>query len=303
MIQLSDVHIWRYSYNPLHLINKRLVGIASLIAGRAANFRLERLDGVVDRILSLNADHLLITGDLTTTALPAEFRNARKSLSRLLGDPARVSIIPGNHDRYTSGSVRSRTFEAHFGEFAPSQQFPWLRYLTPDTAIVGLDPTRSHLSARGLLPAEQLAAARQLVLDCPTPPRRLIIACHYPVLAPPTYQQELQPKRMKNAEEVLNWLAELGPHLYCCGHVHAAWAFVPTRLPDQICLNSGAPLLRDPTGLRPPGFLEIELHQTSVSVLHHAWLGHDWEVRPLFQNPDFFAATATDRSITPGSGE
>ncbi len=184
IMQLSDVHVWRYSYNPWHLINKRLIGLASLVAGRAANFRLERLDAVVERIQSLKADHLLITGDLTTTALPAEFRAARKALAALLGDPERVSVIPGNHDRYTNGSVRSREFEAHFGEFAAAQTFPWLRWIDADTAILGLDPTRSHLSARGLLPPEQLAAARALLQHLPVAPRRLIVASHYPGIRP-----------------------------------------------------------------------------------------------------------------------
>ena len=297
IIQLSDIHVWRYSYNPLHLINKRLIGIASLLAGRASTFRLERLASVVDRVRSLNADHLLITGDLTTTALPAEFRDATKALGDLLADPSRVSVIPGNHDRYTDGSVRSREFESHFGQFAPTDRFPWLRSIDPDTAILGLDPTRSHLSARGLLPEEQLAAARKLLADDPTKPRRLIVACHYPTVAPPNYAAELKPKRMKNADQVAEWLSDLGPHIYCCGHVHAAWAFIPSQLPEQLCLNSGAPLLRDPTGLRPPGFLEIELHQAGVSVLHHAWLGHDWEVRPMFQNPAFFPARSADATV------
>ena len=297
IIQLSDVHIWRYSYNPLHLINKRLVGFFSLLTGRAANFRLERLDDVVERIRNVAADHLLITGDLTTTALPSEFRAARRALAPLLADATRVSVIPGNHDRYTNGSVRSRAFEAHFGQFAPTVQFPWLRWIDSETAILGLDPNRSHLSARGLLPSHQLAEARCLLTDLPALPRRLIIASHYPAEAPPIYAAELHPKRMKNASAVIAWLGELGPHLYCCGHVHAAWAFKPASIPQEICLNSGAPLLRDPTGLRPPGFLEIELHDASVSVLHHAWVGDAWEIRPMFQDPAFFNPRKSAASI------
>ena len=296
IIQLSDIHVWRYSYNPFHLLNKRAVGMASLLAGRAARFRLERLQAVMDRVRSLSADHLLITGDLTTTALAAEFRDAREALGDLLADPARATVIPGNHDRYTSGSVRTRQFEANFGAFAPSEIFPWLRFIDEETAILGLDPTRSHLSAKGLLPADQLERARRMLAEAPTRPRRLIVACHYPLVAPPAYAAELAAKRMRNAEEVRAWLLGVGPHLFCCGHVHAAWAFVPTTLPDQLCLNSGAPLLRDPTGLRPPGFLEIELHGDDVSVLHHAWLGSAWEVKPLFQNPAFFAAGSTARA-------
>jgi 3',5'-cyclic AMP phosphodiesterase CpdA len=297
IIQLSDVHVWRYSYNPFHLFNKRVLGTASLLAGRAANFRLERLDSVVARIRDLAADHLLITGDLTTTALPIEFQDARDALADLLVDPTRVTVIPGNHDRYTDGSVRYRQFEKYFGMFAPSETFPWLRHLDADTMILGLDPTRAHISARGFLPPAQLARAKELLAGLENPPRRFIIASHYPVYAPNSYADELRPKRMSNDREVADWVATLGPHLYCCGHVHAAWAFTPPTLPNQLCLNSGAPLLRDPTGRRPPGFLEIEIHDRDVSVLHHAWVGNGWEVRPLHQDPSFFPAAEASPNL------
>jgi len=297
IIQLSDIHVWRYSYNPLHLFNKRVLGTASLLAGRARRFRLERLEPVVNRVRDLAADHILITGDLTTTALDAEFVEAKEALADLLVDSDRVTVIPGNHDRYTNGSVRYRQFEKYFGGFAPTPHYPWLRYLDPYTAILGLDPTRSHISARGHLPKHQLAQARELVGDSTTRPRRLVVASHYPVFAPPAYASELKPKRMTNDHEVAEWLATIGPHLYCCGHVHAAWSFVPPSLPNQLCLNSGAPLLRDPTGLRSPGFLEIEMHDRDVSVLHHAWTGEDWEVRPFYQNPAFFHAIEPASSI------
>jgi hypothetical protein len=114
-----------------------------------------------------------------------------------------------------------------------------------------------------------------------TPPRRLIVACHYPVVAPAFHAAELNAKRMRNAHEVRAWLATIGPHIYCCGHVHAAWAFRPPSLPDQLCLNSGAPLLRDPAGRRPPGFLEILWEGESVTVLHHSWNGASWSIQPL----------------------
>jgi len=270
IIHLSDIHVWRYAFNPIRLFSKRVVGMTELILGRSKRFRLERLREVVDQVLSLSPDHILISGDLTTTALADEFRAARAALADLLLDSNRVTVIPGNHDRYTTGSVRYHLFEEWFGAFAPPGPYPWLRPIGPETAILGLDATRSHLSARGFLPPEQLARARALVADPTMRPRRLIVACHYPVTAPPAYAAELAPKRMKNAGEVAAWLAEIGPHLYCCGHVHAAWAFIPPTVPNQLCLNAGAPLLRDPTGLRPPGFLEIVLHDQDVTVTHHA---------------------------------
>lgn len=299
IVHLSDIHIWRYDFNPLRLLNKRAFGMLGLVAARARKFRLERLRSVVDRVLSLEPDHILITGDLTTTALASEFEAAREALAELLVDSDRVTVLPGNHDRYTGGSVRSRQFEEWFGAFAPEGRYPWLRTLDGETSILGLDGTRSHLSARGHLPAVQLDAARALIDDRNRRPRRLIVASHYPLVAPASHAAELSHKRLVNADEVSRWLATVGTHLYCCGHVHAAWAFSPASIPDQLCLNSGAPLLRDRTGVRPPGFLEIILHDRDVTVLHHAWLGVEWEIRPLFQRPDFFAeAGSTAASIS-----
>ena len=172
-------------------------------------------------------------------------------------------MIPGNHDRYTTGSVRYRQFEEWFGVFAPPGPYPWLRPIDDETAILGLD-------ADALAPARRGASSRPS--NWPRPgswsptrqrrPRRLIVACHYPVAAPPVYAERAGPQADEERRRGGRpGCAAIGPHLYCCGHVHAAWAFVPPTSPSQLCLNAGAPLLRDPTGLRPPGFLEIDLHE------------------------------------------
>ena len=244
-------------------------------------------------MLSLNPDHILITGDLTTTALPAEFRAAVQELGPWLQDPQKATIIPGNHDRYTLGAHRDRRFEHYFGNFAPAATYPWLRLLNADTAILGLDPTRSGLTARGMLPESQLLLAKELVTGPCRGIRRLIVACHYPVEVPQPYHHDLVSKNLINAEALARWLATIGPHLYCCGHVHAAWAFLPDRIPGQLCLNPGAPLLRDRTGSRPPGFLEVLLDEDDVIVNHHAWTSGDWQILPLYRAKSFFPATST----------
>jgi 3',5'-cyclic AMP phosphodiesterase CpdA len=296
IIHLSDIHVWRFAFNPLKLLSKRAIGMTELVVRRARKFRLERLNAVVERVRSLAPDHLIVTGDLTTTALTDEFRAAREALADLLVDADRVTVIPGNHDRYTTGSVRYRAFEEWFGAFAPAGPYPWLRPIDPETVILGLDPTRSHLTPTGRLPVEQLARARDLLADPVARPRRLIVACHYPLAAPPAHARNLAHKRMMNAPEVAAWLAGAGPHLYLCGHVHAAWAFRPASVPGQLCVNAGAPLLRDPSGLKPPGFVEITLHDRDVSVVHHAWARDTWVTRPLFQDPSFFPSREAEPS-------
>jgi 3',5'-cyclic AMP phosphodiesterase CpdA len=294
IVHLSDIHVWRYTWDPRRLFGTRALGIVELLRGRARRFVLERLDEVVARAKSLNPDHVLITGDLTTTALPAEFADAKRELAPLLDPPGRVTVVPGNHDRYTGRAWTSRRFEREFGPFLPKETFPWLRWLDGETAILGLDPTRASVSPRGVLPASQLAEARGLLAESAAQLRRLIVACHYPVAAPPPYEAELAFKRLKNEGEVRAWLATFGPHLYCCGHVHAAWAFTPPALSNQLCLNAGAPLLADPTGFRRPGFLQIDLEATGVAVTHHAWTGSEWLAVPMVQNPRFFAGREAD---------
>ena len=284
IIHLSDVHVWRYTWSVRRLLGIRALGMMELLLGRARRFRLDRLGAVVDHVLSLKPDHIVITGDLTTTALPSEFLEARLLLAPLLTDPTRVTMVPGNHDRTTRRSFRTRRFEGTFGQFMPAVTFPWLRWLDDETAILGLDPTRPHFSPRGRLSEVQLQEAQALTADPARRPGRLIVACHYPVVAPARYQRELRFKRMDNDQSVCSWLEGIGPHLYCCGHVHAAWAFQPHSLPNQICLNAGAPLMSDPTGLRLPGFLEIDLEEETVTITHHAWSGTEWKVVPMLTN-------------------
>jgi len=290
IVHVSDIHFWQYAINPLRFLSKRLLGTMSLVLGRAGRFRLERVPNLVERVNCLNADHILITGDLTTTALPSEFRAARAALANWLGDPAKVTIIPGNHDRYTLRAHRSRRFEQFFGAYSPQDAYPWLRRLDSDTAILGLDPTRAGISARGKLPHAQLLRAQELLATA-RQIARFVIACHYPVVVPADFESEYARKPLANRSELLEWLRTIGPHLYCCGHVHAAWAYQPDEIPNQLCLNAGAPLLRERSGILRPGFLEIELAGRAVEVHHHAWAGDGWDRQTLYHASDFFPAS------------
>ena len=296
IVHLSDIHVWHFTRNIRDWYGKRAVGLLELLLGRARRFPRERLADVVERVRSLRPDHVLITGDLTTTSLPVEFENARRALEPLLADrdPDRVTILPGNHDRYTTKAVRERWFERYFGEFQPQPEFPWLRWLDEQTAILGLDPTRAHLTARGRLRRDQLERAGRLLEAAQVRPARLIVACHYPVAAPPRYRRELARKSLVGARELKDWLATIGQHVYCCGHVHAAWAFTPPESAHQLALNAGSPLFRHRDPARRPGFLEVRLDGPGVTVVHHGWTGREWSLAELASRPDFF-----DRAVVP----
>jgi hypothetical protein len=64
---MADIHFRQYEFNPLRLPSSRLVGWRpSWQAGRASVWRGSPAGGTCP---PLDPDHLLITGDPTTTAL------------------------------------------------------------------------------------------------------------------------------------------------------------------------------------------------------------------------------------------
>ena len=258
---------------------------------------------MVERVRSIPADHLLITGDLTTTALPAEFQDARDALGPTCSiDPSRVSVIPGNHDRYTDGSVRHRQFEKYRSAmFAPSETLPLAPpSLDPDTAILGLDATRAHISAKGLL-AEPASSTGPATCSPPrvepsSPPHR---RQPLPGLRPPASRRraeaqadEERPRGRRLARHAR------APSLLLRPRPRRLGVRPSSKLPNQLCLNSGAPLLRDPTGLRPPGFLEIETPRSrrlrAPSRLGRKRLGKSAHSTRI---PAFFPAAETTPSV------
>ena len=63
IVHLSDIHVWRYTWDPRRLMGRRALGIMELLMGRARRFQLDRLAAVVDRVASYD----LITFSLLAT--------------------------------------------------------------------------------------------------------------------------------------------------------------------------------------------------------------------------------------------
>jgi hypothetical protein len=99
-------------------------------AGRRWRFgEVERRLGLLlDDIDAQQVDHVLCTGDLTALAFDEELARAARAFGPRLAEPARYTVLPGNHDRYTREAVRRRTFERAFGGVS-STTWPWVRAL------------------------------------------------------------------------------------------------------------------------------------------------------------------------------
>jgi 3',5'-cyclic AMP phosphodiesterase CpdA len=193
---LSDLHVLAIAGVPLWrlLTNKRLTGYANILAGRGRKHRIEVVRALARDLANLHVDHVAVTGDLSNLALDPEFEAARELLETELGlSPDSVSLVPGNHDRYTKGSHLARRFESHFHAYLRSdlqvpgiggdEHFPVVKLRGP-AAIVGLATgvPRLPFVAAGCVGAAQLQALGWILDQPQVRNRTLVLLTHHPII-------------------------------------------------------------------------------------------------------------------------
>jgi len=158
--------------------------------GRLARFAgaREKIERLVEHALASGADRVLLTGDLTALGDEAELTEARALLEPLAA-AGKLTLIPGNHDRYTS-ATGERRFERVFGdwlgsdlpEHAGAGGWPFVKLLGDRHALVGLDST--HVSGWshyffGRVGEPQLGALARLLDDPRLSRRTVLVLVHH----------------------------------------------------------------------------------------------------------------------------
>lgn len=226
LMHISDLHFHRLPRNPGAYLSKRALGALNLVLQRRRQFPLERARRLVARLADQPWHHLLITGDLTQLGTPAEFALAREVLEPLLAaGPERVTMIPGNHDRYVAERAGQGAFEAYFGAFcaATHEQPAPPRQLTEQWWLTAWDSARPTAwnAASGVVSTDTLRATAAWLAEKPAA-SRLIVANHYPVFFPPPHAYH-EGHDLRNQEQVASWLLSHPVRLYLHGHVHHNW--------------------------------------------------------------------------------
>ncbi|KFE65295.1 metallophosphoesterase family protein [Hyalangium minutum] len=241
-VHCSDVHITAdyFAQSFFKLGWRRWVALAELtIGGRARAYRKapETLAAIAREAQGHQADHFILSGDLTAYALPSEFERARAALGPLVEDRSRCTIIPGNHDVYTPGSHRKGRFERYFGHLLESDlpehrregAFPFVRLVGEEAAVVGL------LSARvppvpgvssGLIGPTQLEGLEAIVKDPRLAHRAVLVVVHH---APLTHHG--RPDSWLHGLRDADALCQLLPgprYAVLHGHVHHRYHHVAT---------------------------------------------------------------------------
>ena len=187
LLHLSDIH-----FGPKHL--------------PAATAAVEALAGAA------RPDVVVVSGDLTQRARPAQFRAARAFVERL---PAPVVFAPGNHD-VPLWRVWERTL-APFGawrrNFAPELE---RHYADAEIAIVAVTTAFPWTTKHGRLGAGQLAELGRQLAAAPAGAVRVVVA-HHPLV---TAEELGHEPVTANAARALALLAEHGVELVLSGHLH-----------------------------------------------------------------------------------
>jgi calcineurin-like phosphoesterase family protein len=286
LVLVGDVHMYRLWIPPWKLVGKALLGHTNLWLNRRLHFRKRLLPHVLDRAAELRPDLVLLSGDLTTTAQPEEFRSVAREVAARWKRPG--VLVPGNHDRYTFASRKGRRVERFFPRWIP-EPYPHARPLRGGWHLLALDASVPRaLTSRGLLGSPQLEKVRSF-LEQRGEAEGVVVLCHYPFAIP----AHLPPMRWHHRladGEVLARLVRACPAriLFLHGHVHQPWLWGPTELPHVTTVNAGAPCLVSPRFPGGQGFWEIELpehpdepprfvHHRLAKLPSHGGKGLEWQ--------------------------
>ena len=171
---------------------------------------------VVEALVALAAqqrpDVVVLSGDITQRARPAQFRAARACVARL-GAP--VLAIPGNHDiaLFDLWARLARPY-ARFSAVFGADLEPV--YSTPDWLLVGVNTTRARRHKHGEVSAAQMERVARLLATAS--PRQLrVVVVHQPVAVPLDSEQ---PNLLRGHAQATRAWAAAGADLVLGGHIH-----------------------------------------------------------------------------------
>lgn len=234
LAHLSDLHVTPVrGRRPAAFLNKRMLGALSWAVRRRWEYRPDVLAALLDDLHTHAPDHVVVTGDLTNLGLADEYADALTWLERL-GGPRRVSLIPGNHDVYTSDSaiypwtywaeyLRSRPEAANGcpGATTPPGpqpgEFPTLRVCGP-VAVVGVSTARATAPflASGAIGRGQLRRLEAVLGRLAETPYCRVVLVHHP----PAARSVSARRCLTDAAAFRDVLAKTGAELVLHGHSH-----------------------------------------------------------------------------------
>ncbi len=218
---LTDPHVGPLPRPRLkQLLSKRLTGWYNWHRSRHDMHDMELLAALVADIHAQKPDHITCTGDTCNIGLPDEWKTSRVFMEEL-GDPSRVTFVPGNHDAYVRGSLEGLMKEIApwtRGDDGREASFPYLRRYG-SIAIIGLSsaiPTLPFV-ASGRVGSRQMKATEEILKELGEDPHcfRIVLIHH-----PPHVGGADPGRNLTDAKRFEKMLCRAGAELVLHGHNH-----------------------------------------------------------------------------------
>lgn len=157
-------------------------------------------------------DLLVLSGDITQRARPAQFQAARALMERL-GAP--FLAIPGNHDipLFDVWTRLRRPYARHIAAFGPDLEPV---FSSADLMVVGVNTTRAWRHKHGEVSAQQIDLVTQLLTKA-KPEQLRVVVVHQPIAVT---RAEDAPNRLRGHAVAIQRWAEAGADLVMGGHIH-----------------------------------------------------------------------------------
>lgn len=197
-------------------------------------------------------DLVVLSGDITQRARPAQFRAAWDFVASLA--PLPVLALPGNHDLplfdlLTRFTDPYREFRRSFGvERAPQWQ-------GADTVVIGVDSTRVLRHKHGALPPARVADVAQRLVAADAAFR--VVALHHPLAVVTASDRR---NRLRNADAALAAWTAAGADLFLGGHIHLPYCVGVGREPCRaVLLQAGTAVSTRRRGGQPNSYHLVQL--------------------------------------------
>lgn len=185
---------------------------------------------VVEALLALAAlqrpELVVLSGDITQRARPAQFRAAKAFVERL-GAP--VLAIPGNHDipLFDLWARLTRPYARYAKVFGADLEPV---HSSPDLLLVGVNTTRAWRHKNGEVSATQIDRVAQQ-LGAATPRQLRVVVVHQPVAVTAASDR---PDLLRGHPVALRAWSAAGADLVLGGHIHLPYTLAPQGLARRL---------------------------------------------------------------------
>ncbi len=225
---ISDLHFSKPTCSPFQFFSKRWIGNLNLIFSRQKDFETDRLQDLPAIFKAHQVDHVVISGDLSTTSQEKEFREGCAFVEQLKAEGLNVFVLPGNHDHYTKRAYKDQLFYRFFDcsfslvdepiyEFNLKKHKLAAKYLGNKWWFIALDTAvaTSMISSRGHF-SEELERNLQRALMCIPSDHQIILANHFPF-----FDHESPRKTMARSTALRDLVQQFSNiKIYLHGHTH-----------------------------------------------------------------------------------